>query len=664
MTKLSPRILAGLVCVLASWPAFGEVRTTTWRDGAGEWADTTRWSAGLPDGLARGELAGRSRVRLAKGQAVTGGLQVGAGRGDDVRLELAGGQLVVRRNFIRIGEEDGGVAQIVQEAGALHCPSATYIGGANGTPGRACRGTLRIRGGSFVSRVVTLGWGCGSEALLAIEGSRADAVHVLDYITLGAYEPCQPSDCTLAFTLDARGVTPITIQSSSGGLTLERKKVANHCRLRIELSAIPPRDDVTLIAAKALTRGEFDGLPEGSEIVADWKGRTFRWKLTYRGGSSGCDLMLRDVKGHLVDEVVSALRARPDVPEFLWLKIPLREPLPVTFEPAFAGAEGFGAIARGGRDGREIEVVKLDDSGPGSLRAAIETKGPRVIVFKVGGTIRLKTPLVVREPFVSILGQTASDDGIELRGSGLAVRTHDVVLRYLRIRPGHESNGEDAIEFYDAERCIADHCSFTWGDDETCSIVGLSDAITIQHCLIAEGLNHANHSMAGIAGGERTTWHHNLIAHCRTRNPRFAGSAWCDFRNNVIYNWGDVAAYGDFERLNYVANWLQPGPSTKQQPPLYYSDRSVLPPRSFFAHGNWMNSAAADWTAIECEKTARADEPFAAPSVTTDTAETALRQIDDQAGVTLPRRDATDARIVNDVRQRTGRIIDRTPDSH
>jgi hypothetical protein len=231
--------------------------------------------------------------------------------------------------------------------------------------------------------------------------------------------------------------------------------------------------------------------------------------------------------------------------------------------PAFPGAEGFGALARGGRDGREIAVTNLDDSGPGSLRAAVAEKGARRIVFRVGGTIPLRSPLVVGEPFVSLLGQTAPAPGITLRGSGVIVRTHDAVLQHLRIRPGDDTTEMDALEFYDAERCLVDHCSLGWGTDETCSVVGLSDAITIQHCILSESLDRAQHSMAAIAGGERVTWHHNPFAHCGSRNPRFAMPTLCDFRNNVIYDWGHTAGYGDFERANFVANYYRPGPSTR-----------------------------------------------------------------------------------------------------
>ena len=624
------------------------VRDSVWRASAGDWTQPALWSAGCPDGLVRAVLGGKAQVTLASGLQVCGGLRVATGRGESARLLIRGGALVVRRDFISVGELDGGAGEIVLEGGALHASGATYLAAANSELGRRCRGTLRIRGGSYVTRVLTLGWGPQSEAVFAVEGSQVEAVHVLDYVTLGTYQARPPSTSVLAFTLDEQGVTPITIQSRGDGLRIVRDPAANVCRLEVQLRAVPPRGDVTLVAAQVPTRGQFDDLAEGAEVRATHAGREFRWTLTYRGGPNACHVVLCDVRGHEAADPSTRPRPLPARPAFLWEKVPLREPLPAVVEPAFAGAAGFGAGAAGGRGGREIAVRTLADAGPGSLREAIETRGPRIVRFRVSGEIRLRSPLRITEPRISILGQSAPGDGVVLRGRGLVVQTSDVVLRHLRIRPGAGS-GDDAVEFRDAERCLADRCSFLWGDDETCSIVGLSDAITIQHCLIAEGLNHAGHSMAAIAGGERTTWHRNVFAHCRSRNPRFAGQTVCDFRHNVIYDWGDTAAYGEFEQLNVVGNWFKPGPSTTQKPLLIFSSDAVLPAGSFFVRGN-----SSD--AVRCDEAARAQRPFAAPAVPGAATFDAVLE---QAGATLPVRDAVDARVLREVRDGTGRIIDR-----
>lgn len=624
-----------------------QVRNTVWHEKRGAWPETAFWSAGVPDGLARTAITGAAEVVISSEGQICGGLAVGASRGDDARLLLKGGSLVVRRNFVQIGELAEGAGEIVVENGALHSCGPVYIAAANGAL-RSCSGTLRVRGGSVVARLFTLGWGAGSTARLAIEGSRAEAVEALDYITAGCYDEKLASTSTLAFTLDERGVTPITIRSPRGGLSLLNEAAPNVCRLEILLSAVPPREDVTLTAANVPTRGHFEDLPEGAEIRATHAGRVFRWTLTYKGGANGHHVVLRNVRGHLASDAVTHTRPLPAEQALLWKTMPLRAPLPESFEPAFEGAHGFGAIAAGGRGGREIAVENLADSGPGSLRAALEVKEPRVIVFKVGGEIVLKSRLRITEPFASVLGQTAPAPGITLSRHGILVQTHDVVLRHLRIHGSVGAEGGDVMEFYDAERCIADHCSFLWDDDETCSITGLSDAITIQHCLIAEGLNHAGHSMGGIAGGERTSWHHNVIAHCRTRNPRFAGQTWCDFRHNVIYDWGDAAAYGEFERVNLVGNFFKPGPSTKYLPPVIFQSDAALPAASLFSADNTPMT-------LKCDAAVLSTQPFPAPTVPGDAAEHALEKV----GATLPLRDAEDARILREVREGTGGIRDR-----
>lgn len=258
----------------------------------------------------------------------------------------------------------------------------------------------------------------------------------------------------------------------------------------------------------------------------------------------------------------------------------------------------------------------------------------------------------------------------------MSVMTHDVILRHLRIRPGEQSKGDDAIEFIDAERCIADHCSFEWGDDETCSITGLSDAITIQHCIIAEGLNHAGHSMASICGGERTTWHHNLIAHCRTRNPRFADVVNCDFRNNVIYNWEGACNLAS-GRFNLISNYWRPGPNTdfKRDPfPIapkaeaddvtvghlagnHFEDKPDWNADNYRAFqfgtrgGKYIGEVTQEKFVQPAEFVAQEDRPITQP------AEKAYQLVLAHAGASKAR-DAADKRVVEGIIARTHRRID------
>ena len=160
--------------------------------------------------------------------------------------------------------------------------------------------------------------------------------------------------------------------------------------------------------------------------------------------------------------------------------------------PAFPGAEGFGANTPGGRGGRVIQVTNLNDRGPGSLRAAVQEKGPRIVVFRVGGVIQLQDDLNIRHPFLTVAGQIAPGDGICLRGGCLHVDAHDVVLRYLRVRIGDSPIGSslgnrDAIDIYGAN-VVLDHCLCSWALDETVTTWFAARDVTIQWCIASEGL--------------------------------------------------------------------------------------------------------------------------------------------------------------------------------
>src|ERR1051325_7211431 len=246
--------------------------------------------------------------------------------------------------------------------------------------------------------------------------------------------------------------------------------------------------------------------------------------------------------------------------------------------PAFPGAEGFGANTPGGRHGKVLVVNNLNDSGPGSLRAACDAEGPRIIVFRTAGIIDLKREIKINNPYLTLAGQTAPGDGICLRNYELEVRTHDVVVRYLRSRPGIGSGKEeDAIGVGSGSyNVIVDHCSATWAIDENLSPSGSISNVTVQWCLIAEALNHSIHhkgahgygSLVRAIGG--LSLHHNLWAHNTARNPRLGDnysrgpSPTFDCRNNVMYNYGDICSgmTGDRLDVNYVANYIRPGPNS------------------------------------------------------------------------------------------------------
>jgi hypothetical protein len=363
-----------------------------------------------------------------------------------------------------------------------------------------------------------------------------------------------------------------------------------------------------------------------------------------------------------------------------------------TRQLAFPGAEGFGAYAKGGRGGRVFYVTNLEDSGEGSLRWAANQEGPRTIVFEVSGTIELKSGLAISNPYITIAGQTAPGDGICVKGETVQVLTHDVIVRYLRFRLGDGRHGQGTLQGKDAlsisrgADIIVDHCSASWSLDEVLSASSRTPTltrITVQWCFITEGLNPSNHGFGSLirgTGGARYSFLHNLYAHNRQRNPRPGNydsnphdkdpeGLLLDFRNNVIYNWGgDYAGYNNDKvsvtRLNYVGNYLLPGPDSNPAGAAYATSSRY--DRAYFA-GNAFNGTIPDdpWQLVLFHRSwSEADiaafkqaQPFETGPVSTDPAATAFRRVLHSGGASLPRRDSADARIVESVHGRTGRII-------
>jgi pectate lyase len=359
--------------------------------------------------------------------------------------------------------------------------------------------------------------------------------------------------------------------------------------------------------------------------------------------------------------------------------------------PAFPGAEGFGAMTPGGRGGKILIVTNLADSGPGSLREVCMTKGPRIVVFRVAGTIALKSDLSVREPYLTIAGQTAPGDGICLRDATFGVATHDVVIRYLRCRLGDVTSREaDSLDVLNgSSNVVIDHCSATWSIDECLSLSGNNQNITVQWCLIGESLNHSKHSKGDHGYGSLArangpvTFHHNLWLHNNSRNPRMGDNygrgtnfPTFDVRNNVIYDYGGTASGLTQGKLNinYVGNYIRPGPSSKARTPITIGPKSDI---QFFIRENIVDGNDAFtqdntrfFSAVEFEETnsdggkamklevRTVDQPFDAPHITTVPAKYLLEYMLPKVGASLPKRDSVDARLIEDVRNRTGKIID------
>jgi len=259
---------------------------------------------------------------------------------------------------------------------------------------------------------------------------------------------------------------------------------------------------------------------------------------------------------------------------------------------SFPGAEGFGRYTTGGRGGKAYVVDKLtDDGSEGTLRYALDQKGPRYIVFKTGGTIYLESPLKIKEGNVTIAGQTAPGDGITVANYETFVGADNVIIRYMRFRMGDQKKYEgDALGARFIKNLIIDHCSMSWSTDETVSIY-VNENTTLQWCVIAESLRNSfhkkgPHGYGGIAGGKFASFHHNMYAHHDSRNPRlgeYAGSKFAltdltDFRNNIIYNWGHNNVYGgEGMNVNIVNNYYKPGPATTTKQRIVAIDKNGKP---------------------------------------------------------------------------------------
>ena len=342
--------------------------------------------------------------------------------------------------------------------------------------------------------------------------------------------------------------------------------------------------------------------------------------------------------------------------------------------PAFPGAEGFGKYTVGGRGGKVIEVTNLNDAGPGSFRAAVSAKGPRTVVFRVSGTIALESELKIREPYLTIAGQTAPGDGICIKNYQVNFDTSQVIMRYLRFRPGDEKGKEQDAFGGAGNQIVVDHCSASWGVDETFSINKAAN-LTVQWCLVSESLYHSihkkgNHGYGGLWGGPGGSWHHNILAHHSSRNPRASGnvdSGLMDYRNNVIYNWGFNSAYGgELWPRNWINNYYKSGPATDDK----VRGRIFLqkdPRGKMFAAGNFVAGfpaiSADNWNGginfapdgEATEKTLRVDRPFVVAPVTTQSAEVAYGLVLAQAGASRVR-DAVDRRVVEEIRTGTATL--------
>jgi hypothetical protein len=383
-------------------------------------------------------------------------------------------------------------------------------------------------------------------------------------------------------------------------------------------------------------------------------------------------------------------KGKPYVP---WASRP--DELPQAEIPAFPGAEGGGKYSFGGRGGKVYVVSNLNDEGPGSFRWACEQGGARIIVFNVAGIIRLKSPLIIRAPYITIAGQTAPGDGVCVAGESVWINTHDVVIRYMRFRRGETNVGrrDDAIGGNPIGNIMIDHVSASWGLDENMSMyrhmyndsTGKAEDkfptvnITIQNSIFAESLDTWNHAFGSTLGGENCTFMRNLWANNAGRNPSIGWNGIFNFVNNVVFNWVHRSIDGGDYRAQYniINNYFKPGPATPRNTTVGHrilkpeSGRSKLKYKVYgraYVNGNIVEGfpevTKDNWNGgvqIEDERNAgqytasmKWKKPLPMAPLTILNANEARQFVLNNAGATLPKRDAVDQRITEQVR--TGKI--------
>jgi hypothetical protein len=457
-----------------------------------------------------------------------------------------------------------------------------------------------------------------------------------------------------------------------------------------------------------------------ARIDTDWRYTQPREKVKFAKGYPAIPESIkqadkaRDERWDALDEAAWH-RAEPEVAR--WAKmgrpfVPLAlvpDDLAQAALPAFPGAEGGGMHTYGGRGGKVFVVTSLADDGPGTLREACEAGGPRTVVFDVSGIILLDRPLRIRAPYITIAGQTAPGDGICVAGRSTKIDTHDVVIRYMRFRRGitELADRDDALGGdVPIGNIVIDHCSVSWGLDETLSIyrqmyptVPHDESkrlklpvmnLSIQWTIVSEGLNTYNHAFGATWGGRNSMFAHDLFA-CNTgRNASIGMNYDFNWIDNVVFNWRHRTLDGgdNLSLINCIDNYYKPGPATNNnavryrivlpQPKrekglattrpfgkLYVAGNVVVGNEQVTADnwdggvqfptsgGNGEEEEASVMTPDLRQKlidAVKLDKPLPMPPVTITPAEQNYPAVLDQAGDTLPKRDPVDVRVINEVR--------------
>jgi len=405
---------------------------------------------------------------------------------------------------------------------------------------------------------------------------------------------------------------------------------------------------------------------------------TRRIRTTRIGGGVGCLALLLVACGADVSEdqesAASAIGASCGASQVL----------------AFPGAEGFGRFASGGRGGRVVFVTNTNDSGPGSLREALEVvSGPRIVVFKVGGVLRAKKQIEVRGGNVTVAGQTAPGNGFVLTGARIRVASDNVIIRGLKVRPGDGpgdlGRNRDAISVGTSKQpvsnVVVDHNSLTWAIDETLSAWYTAKNITFSYNLIAEPLHDsihvdegatttAPHSMGMLIGDDidRISVLRNMFSSCSGRNPLARGTA-MELVNNYIYNFGtqgtDVAGEAPTS-IHILSNYFREGPNSSgtRYPINLGSSKSGF---RYHVNGNLsarrrpsLSGGEGDMISGPGEAVMSSGAVFASSDASVMPASDVLSHLTSTVGARWPVLDAVDARIIDQTKNGTGRRIDRS----
>ena len=358
--------------------------------------------------------------------------------------------------------------------------------------------------------------------------------------------------------------------------------------------------------------------------------------------------------------------------------------------PAFPGAEGGGMYTAGGRGGKVFVVTSLEDEGPGTLREACEAGGARIVVFNVSGIIRLKAPINIRAPYITIAGQTALGDGVCVTGESFLIDTHDVIVRHMRFRRGAQdvNRRDDALGGNGVGNIMLDHISASWGLDENMSMYrhvynrkedGYSMKlptvnITIQNSAFTEAMDCYNHAFGATIGGHNSMFARNLFASNISRNASVGMDGDFNFVNNVVFNWWNRSVDGGDNNsfYNIINNYFKPGPITPKDKPIAYrilkpeSSRDKTKPDTFgkaYVNGNitegYPNVTKNNWdggvqvynepNASRFESQIRVNEAMPMAPVTITTAKEAYKFVLANVGANFPKRDAVDERIIKTV---------------